>query len=225
MSESITTKDIEWDTKQATAVTERPVMAVENGVYTLNSINEQMTYAKFLIDNGLVSETFKKPSQLIVAIQFCKDLGLSNSALSNFYVVSGKAAIFGDTLIGLVMGSGLVADKKIEWFDEQGETIVRPKKGIKEFGCEVSYLRKGFASYVTATYTYDDRELSRSSNPVWLKFAKDMLWRRSDIRCLKALFPDAMRGIEVVEYLEDSNIKLDDKEKAKLATSIFSNED
>lgn len=231
--ETITTKDIEWDSpsKELLPAKEKAtvVMAVNDGVYTLSSIEEQAKYAQFLIDKKLVSDTFKNASQLIIAIQFCKDLDLPNSALSNFYVVGGKPAIYGDVLVGLVMASGQVDDKKVEYFDSKGDTITRPKKRTKsedrqEFGCEVSYKRKGHTSYVSATYTFDDKEDSKTTNPTWIKFWKDMLWRRAEVRAIKATFPDRLKGIEVVEYLEDANIKFDEKEKAKIATSIFSNE-
>ena len=150
-------------------------MAVENGIYTLSTVGEQITYAQWLIDRKLVSETFKTSAQLVVAIQLCKDLNLPNSALSCFYVVGGKPAIYGDVLIGLVMGSGLITGKIVSYFDENGDYIIRPKKGQREFGCEVQYWRQGFAGPVIAHYTMDDKELSKTSNPTWAKYAKDML--------------------------------------------------
>lgn len=203
-------------------------MEMKEGNYSLNTIGEQMTYAQWLIDKKLVSETFKNPAQLVVAIQLCKDLDLPNSALSCFYVVGGKAAIFGDVLIGLVMGSNKVADKKIEWFGEDGVIIDIPKKGQKFFGCKVSYKRIGFESYVSGIYTLDDKEASRSTNPTWAKFEKDLLWRRADVRAVKAVFPDTMKGIETVEYLQDSDgiktLKSSTADKARELTEKFSEE-
>jgi hypothetical protein len=207
-------------------VQKSPGMQMHEGRYTLETIQEQMTYGQWLIDKKLVSDTFKTPAQLVVAIQLCKDLGLPNSALSCFYVVGGKPAIYGDVLIGLVME--LVEDKQIIWFDEEATVIEIPKKGQKFFGCKVGYKRKGFASYVYGTYTLDDKEASRTTNPTWIKFEKDMLWRRADVRAVKALFPDAMKGIEVVDYLEDMDgiktLKNDTADKARMLTEKFSEE-
>lgn len=208
-------------------------MAVEGGVYTLSTVGEQMTYAQWLIDKRLVSETFKTPAQLVVAIQLCKDLDLPNSALSCFYVVGGKPAIFGDVLIGLVMGSGLVEDKNVSWFDADGALIERPKKRKDKdhdpvFGCEVGYKRKGHSTWLAATYTLDDKEDSKTVNPTWVKFWKDMLWRRADVRAIKALFPDCLKGIEVVEYLEDVPAKIlkgDTSDRARKLTEKFSDID
>lgn len=196
-------------------------MAMDNGVYSLNSASEQLTYAQYLINNQLVSNTFTKPSQLLIAIQLCKDLQLPNSALANFYVVGGKPAIYGDVLIGLVMGSGVIEGKKVTFFDESGDEVKRPKKGQKIFGCEVEYKRRGFENYVGAFYTLDDKEKSKTTNPTWNKYETDMLWRRADVRAIKMVAPDTLKGIEVVEYLEDITDPTI-KEKAKIATQVFS---
>lgn len=202
-------------------------MAVENGVYTLSTVGEQMTYAQWLIDRKLVSETFKTSAQLVVAIQLCKDLDLPNSALSCFYVIGGRPAIYGDVLIGLVMGSGLIEGKRVAFFDESGSIIERPKKGQQIFGCEVFYNRKGYNKEVGAFYTMDDKDASKTTNPTWNKYPTDMLWRRADVRAIKMIAPDAMKGIEVVEYLEDVPPKMikpdvvDNAEKARQLTEKF----
>lgn len=222
---------MELEIQEKKEVQRGPGMAVENGVYALNSVSEQMTYAQWLIDKRLVSETFKNAAQLVVAIQLCKDLDLPNSALSCFYVVGNKPAIFGDVLIGLVMGSGLIEGKRVSFFDESGELILRPKKGQSIFGCEVYYKRKGYNLEVGAFYTMDDKDTSRTTNGVWSKHPTDMLWRRADVRAIKMIAPDAIKGIEVVEYLEDKDIILtkatkstDASDKARMLTETFSQE-
>lgn len=207
-------------TKEASA----PMM-FENGNYKLDTIKDQAMYAQWLIDKELVSDTFKNPSQLIVAIQLCKDLGLPNSALSNFYVVKGRPAIFGDVLIGLVMDK--VKKKEVVFFDESGVEIKLPKKGQIFFGCAVTYERKEIAGSVTGVYTMDDKEISKTTNPTWIKYAKDMLWRRADVRAIKMLFPDSFKGIEVVDYLEDAfenkkTTRVVDNEKIDALNELFS---
>lgn len=192
------------ETKKSVQVEKKSQMQVsEDGIYLLNTLSNQMDYAQWLIDKRMVSDTFKTSSQLMVAIQLCKTLKLPLTALSCFYVVGGKPAVYGDVLIGLILSSGLVCDKTVFFFDKDGETINRPKKGQEIFGCEVNYKRVGFDSFVSAFYTMDDKEESATTNPVWRKYHIDMLFRRADIRAIKMLFPDAMRGLEVAEYLQD----------------------
>ena len=196
---------------------------MENGNYTLNSIGEQLAYAQYLMDNLLVSDTFKKPSQLVLAVQACKDLGLPNSCLKDFYVIGGRPAIYGDTFLGLMHGAGLLDIYIVKFFDHEGNLIVRPKKGQIYFGCEIEARRTGQLGSSLIHYTFDDKELSRSSNPTWNKSPRDMLFRRCAGRVAKWLTPDAIRGIELADYAEDiHNDKISDKEAASLATMAFS---
>lgn len=203
------------------------IMLVDKGNYTLETVKEQAVYAQWLIDNKLVSDTFKTPSQLIVAIQLCKDLELPNSALSNFYVIKGRPAIYGDVLIGLVMDK--VSKKSVVFFDEEGVVITYPKKGQMAFGCAVTYGRVKVEGEVTGVYTMDDRDTSLTTNPTWVKYPKDMLWRRADVRAIKMLFPDTFKGIEVVEYLEESvdykkTTRIVDNEKISNLNELFSSD-
>lgn len=199
---------------------------VENGNYVLNTIQDQLAFANYLMNQGLVSDTFKKPSQLVLAIQACKDLGLPNSCLKDFYVIGGRPAIYGDTFLALMHGAGLIEDFIVRFIDENGEVIHLPKKGQVYFGCAIEAKRKGYSTRSIITYTMDDKELSRNNNPTWNKSQRDMLFRRCAGRVAKWLFADAIRGIEMADYLEDADAgKLGDTEKAKEATLIFSNKE
>lgn len=193
------------------------------GNYTLNTMGEQLAYAQYLMDNLLVSDTFKKPSQLVLAVQACKDLGLPNSCLKDFYVIGGRPAIYGDTFLGLMHGAGLLDVYVVKFFDCEGELIVRPKKGQIYFGCEIEARRLGQLTSSFIHYSFDDKELSRSSNPTWNKSPRDMLFRRCAGRVAKWITPDAIRGIELADYAEDiNNDRISDKEAAELATQVFS---
>lgn len=197
---------------------------VEKGNYVLDTVQDQLAFANYLMNQGLVSETFKKPSQLVLAIQACKDLGLPNSCLKDFYVIGGRPAIYGDTFLALMHGSGLVDEFTVYFFDEDGKTITLPKKGQVYFGCAIDVKRKGANFISTITYTMDDKDLSRNNNPTWNKSQRDMLFRRCAGRVAKWIFADAIRGIEMGDYLEDAEVgKLNDMEKAKEVTLVFSN--
>lgn len=192
------------------------------GVFALTTMDDQKKYADFLITQKLVSETFKTPSQLIIAIQLCKDLNLPMSCLKDFYVIGGKPAIYGDTFVGLALGSGLVQDHKVEFFDENGEKIRVPKKGQKPFSCLVSIKRKGSSEFVEAFYSWDDKESSRNNNPNFIKHPIDMLFRRAMGRAIKFALADAVRGIELIDYAEEANRSPDEQEKTKQMLETFS---
>lgn len=183
----------------------------KKGSFELRSVEDQLKYAKYLMDNGLISDTFKKPSQAVIAIQALKDLDLPNSCIKDFYCISGRPAVYGDTFLGLMMGSGMVEEFQVQFFDEKGIAIQFPTKGQNYFGCAITARRKGQSLNSTISYTFDDKELTKNNNPTWGKSPRDMLFRRAAGRVAKWLFADAIRGIEMVDYLEDVNQSSDEK--------------
>lgn len=179
-------------------------MQVVGGVYALDTIEEQLKYANFLISKKLVSDTFRDPTQLMVAIQLCKDLKLPNSCLKDFYVIGGKPAIYGDTFVALALGSGVIEEYSIDFYDEDGELCNIPKKGKKVFSCVITGRRKGSSKDSQISYSLDDKTTSRNTNPNFEKHPRDMLFRRSMGRFIKWICADAIRGIEMVDYAEES---------------------
>lgn len=179
-------------------------MKVINGVYSLNTVDEQMKYASFMISKRLVSDTFKEPAQLMVAIQLCKDLNLPNSCLKDFYVIGGKPAIFGDTFVALALGSGVIAEHQINFYDESGSDISLPKKGDKLFSCVVTGRRNGSSLTSSISFSMDDLASSGNNNPNFKKHPRDMLYRRAMGRFIKWICADAIRGVEMADYAEES---------------------
>lgn len=179
-------------------------MEVVDGVYTLGTVEEQLKYANFLISNKLVSDTFKAPAQLMIAIQLCKDLGLPNSCLKDFYVIGGKPAIFGDTFVALALGSGVIAEHSINFYDEDGRDISLPKKNDKLFSCVITGRRNGSSLTSTVSYSMDDLASSGNNNPNFKKHPRDMLYRRAMGRFIKWICADAIRGVEMADYAEES---------------------
>lgn len=204
-------------------------MEMDGGVYTLSTIQEQATYAQFLIDKKLVSNTFKDTSQLIVAIQLCKDLSLPMSCLKDFYVIGGRPAIFGDTFVALALGSGVIEDHVVKFYDEDGNHLAVPKKGVKAFSCVVSIRRKGSHLFVDGFYSWDDKQASGNNNENFNKYPNDMLFRRAMGRAIKWACADSIRGIEMSDYAEEAGPLRDIKgdiasnaEKARQLTEKFS---
>jgi len=179
-------------------------MEVVGGVYTLTTIEEQIKYANFLISKRLVSDTFKDPAQLMVAIQLCKDLKLPNSCLKDFYVINGKPAIFGDTFVALALGSGVIEEHQINFYDESGEDINIPHKGDKLFSCVIVGKRKGSSLTSSVSFSMDDLASSGNNNPNFKKHPRDMLYRRAMGRFIKWICADAIRGIEMADYAEEA---------------------
>jgi len=182
-------------------------------VYTLESIQEQMKYADFLISKRLISDTFKEASQVLIAIQLCKDLELPISCLKDFYVISGKPSIFGDTFVALALGSGVIQEHVVNFYDEDGEPLDIPKKGKKVFSCTITGRRKGATVNSVISYSMEDKESSGNNNPNFKKHPRDMLFRRAMGRFIKWTCADAIRGIEMTDYAEESVMQVKDDYK------------
>lgn len=180
------------------------LMSIKDGVYALETIEEQMKYASFLISKKLISDTFKEPSQVMIAIQLCKDLSLPISCLKDFYVIGGKPAIFGDTFVALALGSGVIEEHVINFYDEDGECSDIPEKGKKVFSCVITGRRKGCTKNSSISYSMDDKEMSGNNNPNFKKHPRDMLFRRAMGRFVKWICADAIRGIEMADYAEEA---------------------
>lgn len=179
-------------------------MELQKGVYALETIEDQMKYASFLIGKKLVSDTFKDPAQLMIAIQLCKDLDLPNSCLKDFYVINGRPTIYGDTFVALALGSGVIQEHSVAFYDQEGNEITVPKKGVRSFSCVVTGRRKGSTLNSSVSYSMDDKENSRNNNPNFDKHRNDMLFRRAMGRFIKWICADAIRGIEMADYAEEA---------------------
>lgn len=175
----------------------------ETGVLELKSLREQIGYADKLIKANLISGTFKSPQQVVIAFQMLKSANLPSHLISGMYVVNGKPSMYGSVFVGMALKTGQMTHFSVEWFDEQGETIKRPKKGQIYFGCEVTVGRLGVENKMTVNFTMDDKERAGLKNPVWNSYPKVMLANRAIGMALKFLFADCLNGMDVYESIEE----------------------
>lgn len=175
----------------------------ENGTIELKTIREQMGYAKRLIENQLVSSTFKTPQQVFAAFQFLKSANLPPHLINGMYVINGKPCLYGNEFVAMAQRAGLMTHIDIIWFDESGVEISRPKKGIEYFGCEVTLGRKNVENKLKTFFTMDDKKKAGLTNPTWGKYPKDMLMRRALAMGIKILFADCLNGIEIYEAMDE----------------------
>lgn len=175
----------------------------ESGSLQLSTIEEQSRFAKMLIDKRLISETFKDPSQVILAIQTCKALNLSPIiGLKMMYVVGGKAALYGDGPLSLIQSSGQLESIEEFYFNEKFEKICFDNKNLKDevYGACCRMKRKGDPVIYETTFTKEDRKKAMLNSPVWGKYERDMMKYRARGANSKAKFPDILNGLEIAEY-------------------------
>lgn len=156
------------------------------------TFDQALTFSKYLADSDMVPKDFKgKPGNCLIAMQWGAELGLKPlQSLQNLAVINGRPALWGDAVIALVLSSPVC-----EYVEEEddGHTAT----------CRVK--RKGAASAQVRTFSMDDARhagLAGKQGP-WTQYPKRMRQMRARAFALRDVFADVLRGMGVVEELQD----------------------
>lgn len=168
-----------------------PIKAASGLVPT--TMAEVMELAGHMASSDMVPKIYQgKPGNVVVAILAGHPLGLNPfAACQSFAVINGTPSLFGDALLGIVKGSGLLASIKEE-ISKDG-TIAE---------CRIT--RRG-EDPVCRTFTMDEAKkagLLGKQGP-WQAYPKRMLQMRARAFALRDVFPDILRGIGIAEEQED----------------------
>lgn len=191
----------------------------ETGLMKLDSISQQKAFAQQLMAQGVISKTFKTVEQIIIAMQYCAALSLpAVKGLKMMYVINGQPALYGDGPLMLAKSSGLVADMKEFFIDEDGEEICFANKNLKKkvWGCVTRMKRKGEDTWQEDSFTLHDLEVAQldktvvwkngkptdefKKKDVWEKFERNMMRYKARTLCLKSKFADVINGVPIAEH-------------------------
>ena len=155
------------------------------------SIPEAMQLAEILAQSDMVPRDYqRKPGNILVAVQWGAEVGLKPlQALQNIAVINGRPALWGDAVVALVRGSGL-----LEYMQEtaEGDTAV----------CRIK--RKGQPEEVR-TFSQSDAKaagLAGKSGP-WSQYPARMRQMRARAFALRDVFADVLKGLAVAEEVQD----------------------
>ena len=162
---------------------------------TPQSIEEALKMADLLSKSSMVPKDYvNNPGNVIVAIQWGAEIGLPPlQAMQNLAVINGRPSIWGDAVIALVRGSGLLEDIR---------------EDISETGATCTVKRKG-EQPVARTFTVEDAKragLYGKQGP-WQQYPKRMLQMRARAWALRDVFPDVLRGVHVGEEAQDMPVE------------------
>lgn len=153
------------------------------------NVEEARQFAELLAQSDLVPKEYQgKPGNILVAVQMGLEVGLKPmQALQSIAVINGRPCIWGDAVLALVR-----SHPDCEWVDEVfDENTMTAKCTIK---------RKGNPPQ-TRTFSLSDAEaagLVRKGGP-WQSYTKRMLQMRARSWACRDVFPDALKGLRVVE--------------------------
>lgn len=181
----------------------------ETGIVSLSSIDDQLHYARRLLAEQMVSDTFKKPEQVVIGIQMCKELGIPVLlGLKMMYVIKGRPSLFGDGPLSLCYRAGEVAKIREFFVNEKGEEISFANKNLKDeaWGSVTQVWRKGDELMQEDFFTKLDLERAEldtskfGKKEVWEKFERNMMRYKARAMALKTKFPHLLSGVNIAEY-------------------------
>jgi hypothetical protein len=154
--------------------------------------------AVFASQSGMVpKELTNNPGGCLIAMQFGSSLGLDPlQSLQSVMVVNGRPAIFGDATLAVCMAHPQWhAPSFREWFEGQGE----------QYTACCSVGRFGYAEPTVGRFSVADAiraGLWGKAGP-WTFYPQRMLQMRARAFALRNLYADALRGIAIVEEVQD----------------------
>ena len=158
---------------------------------TPQSLDEALKFAEMLSKSSIVPKDYQgNAGNVLVAVQWGMEIGLQPlQAMQNIAVINGRPSIWGDAMLAIVRGSGLLEFIREEPTDES---------------CTCTIKRKG-EEPVTRTFTMADAQKAGLANKrgPWTQYPKRMMQMRARAYALRDVFPDVLRGVEIAEEARD----------------------
>lgn len=169
-------------------MTEKALMIIPRNLDEVKNLSELMAKSTLLPDalRGKAADVF-------VSILAGQELGLSPMAsLRGVHVVQGKPILSADTMVGIVLGSGMA-----EYFicvDEQPTSVTYETK------------RKGAPKAQSCTWTMKDAEIAGliKDGGNWKKFPRAMLKARAKAMLARDVYPDVLAGCYDADEIRES---------------------
>lgn len=169
------------------------------GIFNPTSITEALSLAKMVSDSDLVPKDYKgKPANILVAWQLGAEIGLQPlQAMQGIAVVNGRPAVWGDTALALVLGSGIVENLS-ETFEGTGDTLT----------AVCTLKRRGIEAPTVRRFSVADAKTARlwGKEGPWTQYPKRMLQLRARGFALRDGAADVLKGTLLVEELQGVEI-------------------
>jgi len=164
---------------------------------TPKSLDEAMKFSKMICESSFCPPAFKgKEGDVLVAVQMGGEIGLQPmQALQNIAVINGRPCVWGDALPALAKAHPAF-ESMDESFDNQTMTAT----------CKVK--RRGEPEQ-TVIFSKEDAETAKlwGKQGPWQTYPKRMLAMRARGWAIRNVFPDALKGIQVAEEVQDIPMK------------------
>lgn len=175
----------------------KPPLRAGGGIGAIVPQDAEQAYrmAQLIVKSGLAPKDMSTPEKVVTAIFHGLEVGLKPmQAVQSIAVVNGRPCIWGDAALGLVMGSGALADisETIEGDGDDMTAICRA-------------TRAGMSSAVERRFSVADAKkagLWGKTGP-WTNYSRRMLQMRARSWALRDGFADVLKGLHVYEEVRD----------------------
>jgi len=174
------------------------------------SVEEGWRLATILAESELVPKVYRKrPADILVAIQYGIEVGFAPmQALQSIAVINGRASVWGDGFMALLMSSPLYRDHD-EYYEVKGErrdglTVDDLKADDTTAVC--TFWRQGKAMPVTRRFSIGQAKKSGllGKEGPWATYPDRMMAMRARSWAGRDTFPDLLRGIRTAEEALDT---------------------
>lgn len=166
-----------------------PIAMHERGV-NLSTFDEMARFCQAVANSGLAPKGLQTPEAIMVAIQHGLEIGLAPmQALQSIALINGRPSVWGDAALALISSRKDCVDIQESFTDEKATCTVQ---------------RKGRTA-VTREFSVADAKragLWGKAGP-WQQYPTRMLQMRARSWALRDSFPDALRGVGIVEEVRD----------------------
>lgn len=163
----------------------------QSGFINPTNYQEAYQFSKMLANSNLVPPNFKnKPEEILIAMQMGSELGLKPlQSLQSIAVIGNKPTIWGDSLVAICQGSGLLQDIIEEVTDDYATVTV---------------IRTGQEPH-SVTFSMADAEKAGLANKAgpWKQYPKRMMKNRARAFALRDKFADVLSGFGITEEEKD----------------------
>ncbi|NTB01591.1 hypothetical protein [Agrobacterium tumefaciens] len=177
------------------------------------SIEEAFRLAEAIHMSGMAPSGFDNPQKVMIAMLAGLEIGMPPMAsVQSVAVINNRPCIWGDALIGVVRKSPLCL-YVTEWIEGEGDEMIAHcethRKGEPrpvKMSFSVVDAKKAGLWQTEARITKKSRDggtYQKDNDSPWYKYPKRMLQMRARAWCLRDVYADVTKGMQVREEVED----------------------
>lgn len=203
----------------------------DNAMLAPNNMKQAWDFAESIHRAGMAPAGMDTVDQIMVAMTAGLELGLPPmAAIQSVAVINGRPCLWGDALIGVVRSSPLCRYVR-EWIDGEGDQMVAYCETHREN--EAEPVKRSFSVFDAqraglwqtepiVTRTVKGSSYKKRNDSPWWKYPKRMLQMRARSWCLRDVYADILKGIQIREEVEDytHNIKETPVERPTILKSL-----